>query len=294
MKPAPFEYLAPLELEETLELLQRYGEDAKVLAGGQSLMPLMNLRLARPKVIIDINRLSRLSSISAAANGGLVIGALTRQRAIERAAMVKERNPLLAATMPLIGHFQIRNRGTVGGSLAHADPAAELPAVSAVLGAEFVLQSARRERVVQAEDFFVDTMTTAIQPDELLTEIRLPGWRPGLGWAIDELSRRRGDFAMVGVAVLVQMDGSEACQDARVALFGVGGKPVRMPRAEGMLRGKALDQKTLLEIARSVSDELDPDSDVHASAEYRREVGGVLTRRALERAFMRTTEGKKI
>ncbi len=294
MKPAPFEYLAPLELEETLELLQRYGEDAKVLAGGQSLMPLMNLRLARPKVIIDINRLSRLSSISAAANGGLVIGALTRQRAIERSAMVKERNPLLAATMPLIGHFQIRNRGTVGGSLAHADPAAELPAVSAVLGAEFVLQSARRERVVQAEDFFVDTMTTAIQPDELLTEIRLPGWRPGLGWAIDELSRRRGDFAMVGVAVLVQMDGSEACQDARVALFGVGGKPVRMPRAEGMLRGKALDQKTLLEIARSVSDELDPDSDVHASAEYRREVGGVLTRRALERAFMRTTEGKKI
>jgi len=257
-------------------------------------MPLMNLRLARPKVIIDINRLARLSSISAAANGGLVIGALTRQRAIERSAMVKERNPLLAAAMPLIGHFQIRNRGTIGGSLAHADPAAELPAVSVVLGAEFVLRSARRERVVRAEDFFVDTMTTAIQPDELLTEIRIPGWRPGLGWAIDEISRRRGDFAMVGVAVLVQTDGSEVCKDARVALFGVGGKPARMPRAEGMLRGKTLDQKTLLEIARSVSDELDTDSDVHASAEYRREVGGVLTRRALERAFVMATEGKKI
>ena len=294
MKPAPFEYLAPLELQEVLESLQQYGEEAKVLAGGQSLMPLMNLRLARPKVVIDINRISGLSTISAGPNGGLVIGALTRQRAIERSATVKERNPLLAATMPLIGHFQIRNRGTIGGSLAHADPAAELTAVSVVLGAEFVLKSARGERVVQAEDFFVDTMTTAIESDELLTEIRIPGWRPGLGWAIEEVSRRRGDFAMVGVAVLVQMDGSETCKDARIALFGVGGKPVRVARAEGMLRGKAPDQKTLLEIARIVTEDLDPDSDVHASAEYRKEVGGVLTRRALEKALERAREGKRV
>lgn len=292
MKPAPFEYLAPRELEEALESLQRYGEEAKVLAGGQSLMPLMNLRLARPKVIIDINRLSKLSFISAGPNGGLVIGPLTRQRAIERSATVQERNPLLAAAMPFIGHFQIRNRGTIGGSLAHADPAAELPAVSAVLGAEFVLKSARGERVVQAEDFFLDTMTTAIEPDELLTEIRIPGWRAGLGWAIEEISRRRGDFAMVGVAVLVQMDGNESCEDARIALFGVGGKPVRVERAEGRLRGKAPDQKTLLEIARIVTEDLDPDSDVHASAEYRKEVGGVLTRRALEKALERAREGK--
>jgi carbon-monoxide dehydrogenase medium subunit len=293
MKPAPFEYLAPLELQEALESLQQYGEEAKVLAGGQSLMPLMNLRLARPKVIIDINRLARLSSISAAANGGLVIGALTRQRAIERSAAVQERNPLLAAAMPLIAHFQIRNRGTIGGSLTHADPAAELPAVSVVLGAEFVLQSARRERVVRAEDFFVDTMTTAIEPDELLTEVRIPGWRAGLGWAIEEISRRRGDFAMVGVAALVQIDANESCQEARIALFGVGAKPVRVPRAEGMLRGKAPDQKTLLEIAGAVADDLDPDSDVHASAEYRKEVGGVLTRRALEKALLRAREGRK-
>lgn len=294
MKPAPFEYFAPLELDEALESLQRYGEEAKVLAGGQSLMPLMNLRLARPKVIIDINRLSKLSSISAGPNGGLVIGALTRQRAIERSATVQERNPLLAATMPLIGHFQIRNRGTIGGSLAHADPAAELPAVSVVLGAEFVLKRARAQRVVLAGDFFLDTMTTAIEPNELLTEIRVPGWQPGWGWAIEEISRRRGDFAMVGVAVLVQMDGSESCKDARIALFGVGGKPVRMARAEGMLRGKVPDQKTLLEVARLVSEDLDPDSDVHASAEYRKEVGGVLTRRALEKAFGRAREGKKV
>ena len=293
MKPARFEYLAPLELEEALESLQRYGEDAKVLAGGQSLMPLMNLRLARPKVIIDINRLSKLSSISAGPNGGLVIGALTRQRAIERSATVIERNPLLAAAMPLIGHFQIRNRGTIGGSLAHADPAAELPAVSVVLGAEFVLRGARRERVIRAEDFFVDTMTTAVEPDELLTEIRIPGWRAGLGWAIEEISRRRGDFAMVGVAALVQIDANEACREARIALFGVGAKPVRMPRAEGMLRGRVPDQQTLLEIARIVSADLDPDSDVHASAEYRQEVGGVLTRRALEKALLRAREGRK-
>lgn len=292
MKPAPFEYLAPRELEEALESLQRYGEEAKVLAGGQSLMPLMNLRLARPKVIIDINRLSRLSSISVGANGGLVIGALTRQRAIERSATVKERNPLLAAAMPLIAHFQIRNQGTIGGSLAHADPAAELPAVSVVLGAEFVLKSARGERVVQAEDFFVNTMTTAIEPSELLTEIRVPGWQPGWGWAIEEISRRRGDFAMVGVAALVQMDGNESCKDAGIALFGVGGKPVRVPRAEGMLREEVPDQKTLLEIARIVTEDLDPDSDVHASAEYRKEVGGVLTRRALEKALERAREGK--
>lgn len=293
MKPARFEYLAPLELEEALESLQRYGEDAKVLAGGQSLMPLMNLRLARPKVIIDINRLSKLSSISAGPNGGLVIGALTRQRAIERSATVNERNPLLAAAMPLIGHFQIRNRGTIGGSLAHADPAAELPAVSVVLGAEFVLRGARRERVIRAEDFFVDTMTTAVEPDELLTEIRIPGWRAGLGWAIEEISRRRGDFALVGVAALVQIDTNEACREARIALFGVGAKPVRMPRAEGMLRGRVPDQQTLLEIARIVSADLDPDSDVHASAEYRQEVGGVLTRRALEKALLRAREGRK-
>lgn len=290
MKPASFEYFAPIELEEALELLQRYGDEAKILAGGQSLMPLMSLRLARPKVIIDINRLSTLSSISPGPNGGLTIGALTRQRAVERSIMVKERSPLLAATMPLIGHFQIRNRGTVGGSLVHADPAAELPAVSMVLGAEFVLKSAHSERIVRAEDFYLDYMTTVIEPNELLTEIRIPERRPGLGWAIEEVSRRRGDFAMVGVAVLVELDEKGSCQDGRIALFGIGGKPVRMQRAEGILRGRELDKRALADISKRVSDDLDPDSDVHASADYRREVGGVLTRRALEKALVRAKE----
>lgn len=287
MKPAPFEYFAPQEVEEASELLQRYGDEAKILAGGQSLMPLMSLRLARPKVIIDINRLSTLDFISARPSGGLTIGALTRQRTVERSAMVKERNPLFAATMPLIGHFQIRNRGTVGGSLVHADPAAELPAVSMVLGAEFVLKNARGKRVVRAENFFLGTMTTAIEPSELLTEIRIPGARPRVGWAIEEVARRRGDFAMVGVATLVELNGNDVCQNARIVLFGIGEKPERMERTERLLCGKGADGHELAEVAKAVSEDLDPVADVHASAEYRKEVGGVLTRRALESAFKR-------
>ncbi|MEE8162129.1 MAG: xanthine dehydrogenase family protein subunit M, partial [Acidobacteriota bacterium] len=287
MKPPPFEYFAPqLEVSEALELLQQYGEEARILAGGQSLLPLMSLRLARPTVIIDINRLSSLDHISLEPNGELTIGALTRQRAVERSGVIRDRNPLLAATMPLIGHTQIRNRGTVGGSLVHADPAAELPALSIALGMKFVLKSAGRERVVPAEDFSLGYMATTIEPDELLTEIRIPALKPRLGWAIDEISRRKGDFAIVGVFVMVQLDGNDGCQDARIVLFGVGGKPVRMQRAETVLRVWRLEQRTLEEVARVVSDDLDPDSDIHASSEYRKEVGGVLTRRALERALV--------
>src|ERR671924_161954 len=170
MKPAPFEYFAPVDLAEALDLLARYGDEAKILAGGQSLIPLMNMRLARPGVVIDINRLSELTYISLGANGAIAIGALTRQRAVERSSLIRQHNPLLAAAMPYIGHFQIRNRGTVGGSVVHADPAAELPALSRVLEAEFVLQSATRQRVMKAEEFFLTYLTTAIEPVELLTE----------------------------------------------------------------------------------------------------------------------------
>jgi len=293
MKPPAFEYFAPASLQEALDLLDRYGEEAKVLAGGQSLMPLMNLRLARPKVIIDVNGLHHLASISADPNGGLTLGGLTRQRAVERSGLVQERNPLLAAALPLIGHFQIRNRGTIGGSLVHADPAAELPAVSLALGAEFVLRSVRSERAVRAEDFFLDTMTTAIQPNELLTEIRLPGWRPRLGWAVEEVARRKGDFAIVGACTLLELDEDDLCKAARIALFGVAGKPLRMQRAEAALRGSNPDERLLAEACRLVFDDLDPDSDVHASATYRREAGGVLARRALETALRRARENSK-
>ena len=248
----------------------------------------MNLRLARPAAIIDLNRVPGLDRIADGGDRGIGIGALTRQRALERDAGLAARNPLLAAAVPLIGHFQIRNRGTVGGSLVHADPAAELPAVTVALGAEFVLASASGERVVPAEDFYLGYMATAIEANEVLTEIRLPPWKEGRLWAIDEVSRRKGDFAMVGVALWVDLDGA-ACAEARVVLFGVGGKPVRIEAAEARLKGAVLDEAAGRDVERIVADELDPDSDIHASALYRKEVGGVLSRRALAAAARRAT-----
>lgn len=309
MKPAPFTYYCPETLDEALRMLDEHGEDGKALAGGQSLMPLMNLRLARPAAVIDLNRVPGLDRVADGGDRGLRIGALTRQRALERDASLATRNPLLAAAVPLIGHFQIRNRGTVGGSLVHADPAAELPAVAVALGAEFVLASASGERAAPAEDFYLGYMATAIEANEVLTEVRVPPWKEGRLWAIDEVSRRKGDFAMVGVALWVDLDGS-TCEDARIVLFGVGGKPVRIEAAEARLKGStffpgvtldksrldeavldgpAFDEAVGRDVERIVADELDPDSDIHASALYRKEVGGVLARRALAAAARRAT-----
>lgn len=293
MKPALFEYFSPANLIEALELLEQYGDEARILAGGQSLMPLMNLRLARPKVIIDINRLSELQYIAHGANGDLAIGALTRQRTVERSDLVQRGNPLLAATIPLIAHTQIRNRGTIGGSIAHADPAAELPALCVALEAEFTARSSRRQRIIRSQDFFLGYMTTALEPGELLAEIRLPAWDPAFGWAVGEMSRREGDFALVGVIVLLRLDEKDACKDVRIALFGVGATPVRMRKAEDMLRGCELDGPAVTEVARVVSEDLEPDSDLHASVEYRKEVGGVLTRRSLEVALQRAKEARR-
>ncbi len=290
MKPAPFEYFAPLELQEALDLLERYGDEAKILAGGQSLMPLMNLRLARPGLIIDINRLSSLDTITATPEGGLTIGALTRQRALERSKIVQEQNPILAAAMPLIGHFQIRNRGTIGGSLVHADPAAELPAVSLLLGAEFLLRSKSAVRVVPAAEFFLSYLTTAIRPAELLTEIRLPKWPSGEAWAVQEIARRKGDFALIGVALRAELDAVETVQKAVIVMFGVDSKPLRMERAEAILKGRRISEAFLRELSGVVAEELQPDSDIHASAAYRKEVGGVLVRRALESALANVKE----
>jgi len=290
MKPAPFEYFAPLELQEALDLLERYGDEAKILAGGQSLMPLMNLRLARPGLIIDINRLSSLDTITATPEGGLTIGALTRQRALERSKIVQEQNPILAAAMPLIGHFQIRNRGTIGGSLVHADPAAELPAVSLLLGAEFLLRSKSAVRVVPAAEFFLSYLTTAIRPAELLTEIRLPKWPSGEAWAVQEIARRKGDFALIGVALRAELDAEETIQKAVIVMFGVDSKPLRIERAVAILKGRRISEAFLRELSGVVAEELQPDSDIHASAAYRKEVGGVLVRRALESALAKVKE----
>jgi aerobic carbon-monoxide dehydrogenase medium subunit len=287
MKPAPFDYCAPPELDDVLRLLAHYGDDAKLLAGGQSLMPLMNMRLVKPQVVLDLNRISALEHISPTPEGGLVVGALTRQRTVEHSREVRQQQPLLANTMPLIGHFQIRNRGTMGGSLVHADPAAELPAVCLALEAELVLRSTLRERIVPAADFFVTLLTTATEPDELLTEIRLPVWPQGQGWDIQEVSRRQGDFALIGAVATLQVDANDLCQEVRLALFGVGGAPVRMLRAEERLRGQRVEDIALAEVAQIVTQDLDPETDLHASATYRKEVGGVMARRTLQQAWRR-------
>jgi carbon-monoxide dehydrogenase medium subunit len=283
VKPAPFEYLAPGSREEALEALRRFGSDGKLLAGGQSLVPLLAMRVARPSVIIDLNRIPDLAFVKPS-RGGLAIGAMTRQRAAEQDPVIAARAPLLREALRWIGHPQIRNRGTVGGSLAHADPSAELPAVAAILGARFVLASGRGERIVDAESFFTGYLTTTIEPDELLTEVRLPPQPPDAGWAFTEVARRHGDFALVGVAVLLHCGDDRRCAEARLAFIGVGPGPVRVRDAESALVGRRITHAATAEVERIVASALDPEGDIHASADYRRHVAGVLAARAVTQA----------
>mgnify|MGYP000023448007 FL=1 len=286
MKPARFDYYSPSSRDEALELLGQYGDDAKILAGGQSLMPMMNMRLVRPKVVIDINRIAGLSHISPRRDAGLAIGAMTRQRELERSALVLETAPLLSWAIPYIGHFQIRNRGTVGGSLAHSDPAAEIPAVCLTLDTEFELASSGGERTVKAEDFFLNHLTTALEPVELLTQIRIPQTVGNWRWGFQEVCRRDGDFALVGAATMLHLDDKGICLEARITTFGAGGTPMRMDAAEEYLSGSSVNADDRSEAARLVSDALDPISDIHASAKYRQDVAGVMVRRALEQALL--------
>jgi CO/xanthine dehydrogenase FAD-binding subunit len=286
MKPPRFEYLAPGSLEEALALLGEHGDEAKVLAGGQSLVPLLNFRLVRPAFLVDLNDIPGLAYLRQE-DGRLAIGALTRQRTVETSAVVRERVPLLADAMPQIGHVQIRNRGTIGGSLAHADPAAELPAVVAALEGELVVRSARGERVLRPEAFFVAYLTTAVEPTELLVEVRLPVAPPRTGTAFMEVSRRHGDFALVGVAASVTLDESGACTRCAIALTGVGPTPVVAREAARQLVGSRPTPEMLEDVGRLAASGLTPDGDLHASSQYRKHVGGVLTRRALGRAIER-------
>lgn len=288
VKPAAFAYLAPSRAEEAVALLQAHGEDARLLAGGQSLMPLLNMRLARPKVLIDLNRVPELAYIHAG-NGHVALGAMTRHAAVEDSSEVQRRCPLLAEAVRHIGHRTIRNRGTIGGSIAHADPAAELPAVLCCLGGEVVLAGPAGRRVVGARDFFHGYMMTARATDELLVEVRLPVIPEGAGWAFAECSRRHGDFALVGVAAVVERQaGTDRCAGARLALTGVGGQPVTMTPAVQGLAGDRLTPELATEVAHAVMDAVEPDGDIHASAEFRRHLAGVMTRRALQLAWART------
>ena len=269
-----------------MSALAEAGDDAKVLAGGQSLIPLLSLRLAYPSVLIDLNRVSELASIEQA-NGSLTVGAMTRHRTVERSDAVRQAAPLVSEAMPLIGHVAIRSRGTLGGSIAHADPAAELPAVALALDATLTVQSkARGERTIAAADFFEGYFTTTLEPDEILTAVNFPTLAPNSGVAVEEVARRHGDFAMVGaVAAVTMTDGKVS--DARIAMINVAEKPIRARDAEQALIGG----ESIAVAAALAARDLDPSGDLHASPEYRRKVAAVCVRRALETASRRATEG---
>ena len=270
MKPAAFEYVAPTSLDEAVATLAELGEDAKVLAGGQSLIPLLSLRLARPTALVDLNGVDELQHISV--NGSVRIGAMTRHRHVERSTEIGASAPLLTAAVPYIGHPAIRTRGTIGGSLAHADPAAELPAVAVALDATFTAHSRRGSRTIPANEFFDGYFTTTLAPDEVLTEITFPAARPGTKVSVQEMARRHGDFAMVAVVGQRDPDG-----DTRLALVNVADKPYRATEAEAAAQAGADPE----EVADLATRNLEPASDLHASSEYRVHVARVLVRRAL-------------
>lgn len=293
VKPAPFDYHAPTTVDEAVALLAEYGDDAKPLAGGQSLVPLLALRLTRFAHLIDLNETTSLSTMSRQGDE-FTIGAMVRQDEVEHASDVATAVPLLAMATPLIGHFQIRSRGTVGGSLAHADPASEYPAVALALDAVFDIKGKGRARSVAARDFFVGTWTTCLEPDELLVAVRFPAVGPRIGFSIDEATRRHGDFAMVGCACAVGLDDSGAVDRASVALFGVGSTPLRAGAAERALIGRRRDdlgRDALTEIAQLAVRDLDPPTDVHATSTYRRDAGAVLVGRALAKATAEAANG---
>lgn len=288
MKPAPFKYYAPTTVEEALAHLSKYGYDAKALAGGQSLIPTMNFRLAQPSVLVDLNNIPELFYIHPDENGGLRMGAMTRESQVEHSPLVAERAPLLHETMPHIAHPQIRNRGTIGGTLAHADPAAELPAVSVALNGRFRLRSQAGERWVAADEFFIGFFTTALEPDELLVEVALPPMPPRSGWSFLEVARRHGDYALVGVAAVATLDDKGQCLQARLVFLSVGDGPVEAHHAAEMLTGQIPSPEVIRAAAETAAKaDVDPGSDIHASAEYRRHLVQVLARRALEEAVER-------
>jgi carbon-monoxide dehydrogenase medium subunit len=303
MKPAPFEYHRPASLAETFDLLDRYGDDGRILAGGQSLVPALNLRLATPRAVIDINRVPDLDAIRVTGEG-LVIGALVRQEALERSPLVREHAPLIAAAVPHVGHSAIRARGTIGGSLALADPAAELPACAVALGA--TIRAGRRggSRDIAADDFFRGIYTTALAPGEIVTEILLPRPAAGWRWGFEELARRHGDFALAGLAAGVRVtEGSAAVagrgepeasradrgiepseyKELRLVFFGVGPRPVRARRAEAALAGRHADAEALAAAGRALDGDLDPPGDVHGSPALRRHLARVLLSRVVGR-----------
>jgi CO/xanthine dehydrogenase FAD-binding subunit len=287
MKPASFKYVAAASLDHALALKAEHGDEARFLAGGQSLIPAMNFRLARPEVLIDINGLTELSGIDRSEAGRLRVGALTRYRSLERDADFLGACPLFADALPHIAHPQIRNRGTIGGNLSHADPASELPALAVAMQAEMGITSATGERRVPASEFFVGLLTTDLGSDEMLVDITFPARRPRSGACFMEIARRRGDFAIAGVAALVSLDDERRCAEVRISLCGVGETPVDASGAASTIVGHRLTGEAIEAVAGRVQQSIEPSGNVHASADYQRHVAGVLTQRVLRTAHQR-------
>jgi carbon-monoxide dehydrogenase medium subunit len=289
MKSAPFEYHAPEKVSDAATLLRDFGDEAKVLAGGQSLVPIMALRLARFDHVIDLNRVGELRGIERR-NGTVRMGAMTRQAEIESDSTVAGAVPLLARATPFIGHFQIRNRGTLGGSLAHADPAAEYPAVALALDAEFEVANVGGSRNVPASEFFVSTFMTALDAEDVLTAVHFPVWGGRSGFAVEEVARRFGDFALTGAVCGVELDGDRIAR-AAIGMFGMGSTPLRATDAEAALTGGSVGDPDLTEVGRTAAASTDPPGDIHASVEYRRKVGAVVVARALRKAIEEASGG---
>jgi aerobic carbon-monoxide dehydrogenase medium subunit len=287
----PFEYHAPATLDEATALLARYGDRAKALAGGQSLVPLLTLRLARPEVVVDLNGIQELQVVRRDGDD-LFIGALVRHRALERGEGALAACGLLQEAAALVGNVRVRTLGTIGGSLAHADPAAELPAVARALDGTLIVRGAAGERAIPAQAFFIGALTTALAPDEVIVGIRLPVLGPGVGYAMTEFSRRAGDFAIVAAVAVVEVRPAGEIAGARVALAGVGSTPLRLPGVEAALANERPDLRILRRAAEGAAREIEPEGDAHASAAYRRHLARVLTARALERAAAAAVDGR--
>jgi carbon-monoxide dehydrogenase medium subunit len=290
MKPAPFEYHAPDSIEEALTLLRDLGSDAKLLAGGQSLVPAMNFRVVQPSVLIDLNQIKELNYLQKE-DQGLKIGAMTRERRLEVDPLIAKHFPLLAEAMPHVAHPQIRNRGTLGGSLSHADPAAELPVIMLALEARLKARSASGERWIEAQNFFSGMFTTDLEPDEMLVEIELPSTSSRTGWSFMEVAPRAGDYALMGVAVLVTLDENGVCKQARLVYLNAGDGPVQAREAMRILEGETPNESAIEAAADTASQQdITPFGNIHASPEFQRHLARVITRRALKLASQRAAQ----
>ena len=288
MKPATFEYVVVDSVMKGVTVLSEARGEAKILAGGQSLVPMLNFRLIRPAILVDINRIRGLAFIEETGNT-IRVGALTRHYELEISPVLAKHLPVVASAMTHVAHLAIRNRGTIGGSLSHADPAAELPMMALLLNARLQVVSSKGERTVAALDFFRDALTVDLGEDEIVTEIHLPKLPPNTGWGFEEVARRAGDFAVAAVAATVTASDGKI-EEVRIALTGVAPTPVRAQKAEALLRGEKIETKLIERVIEAVRSMIAPDSDLHASSDYRRHLAGVLTGRAVSAAWKRATE----